>query len=38
MNFFFLTNYLNYVKFDEAIALLDCFKKSIAKSRKGATL
>ena len=36
MHFFLLTNYFNYVVFDEALVLLDRFKKSNSKIRKGA--
>ena len=37
MYFFLLTNYLNYVVFDEALALPDQLKKSNNKNYKGAT-
>ena len=37
MHFLLLTNYLNYFVFDEALTLLDRFKKTIAKATKGVT-
>ena len=33
MYFFLLTNYSNYIVFDEALALLDQLKKAVAKIR-----
>ena len=38
MYFILLTNYLNYVAFDEALTLLGQLKKAIVKITKGATL
>ena len=37
MYFFLLTNYSNYLAFNEALALLDQLKKAMAKIRKRAT-
>ena len=37
MHFLLLTNYSNYVVFDEALTLLDRLKKTIAKTTKGVT-
>ena len=37
MYFLLLTNYLKYVAFDEALTLLDRFKKAMAKITKGVT-
>ena len=37
MHFLLLTNYSNYIVFDEALTLLDRLKKTIAKTTKGVT-
>ena len=37
MYFLLWTNYSNYVAFDEALTLLDRFKKTMAKITKGVT-